>query len=154
MENSFCCHLSCSEVIAINICTISFCCHLSCSEVIAINICTISFCCHLSCSEVIAIDICTWQDNYAVVACAKICCNMVPYNALIPKPIVNRIWIMIENLLVKWAPDPISEKAQTVLLVSLWIIKQCLSTEFHNTECRYIQGISTWSYRWVSARKT
>ena len=41
----------------------------------------ISFCSYQRCSEVIAMKFCTCHDNTAVMACAKCCSDIVPYNA-------------------------------------------------------------------------
>ena len=48
----------------------------------------------------------TWHDSWAVVACAKFCCDMITTNWKRAKWNIHRIWIVMEKLLVKWAPDP------------------------------------------------
>ena len=58
--------------------------------------------CSLSCcNEVIAVKFCTWQDSCAVVACAKFCSDLIPYNKVTPKPIFHLIWITIEKSFIK-----------------------------------------------------
>ena len=46
-----------------------------------------------SCSEVIAIRFCTWHDSCAVVACEKLCNDMIPINGFILESIFHRIWM-------------------------------------------------------------
>ena len=48
---------------------------------------------HPSCSEVIAMKFCTWQDSYAVVACAKSYSHMTTYNGVTQKQIFHRFRI-------------------------------------------------------------
>ena len=57
----------------------------------------ILFCCHPGYIELIAINFCTWHNSCAVVACVKLCSDMMPYNGVILKPIFHRIWIGLEN---------------------------------------------------------
>ena len=57
----------------------------------------ISFCSHPSCGEAIAIKCCTWHDSCAVVACAKLYSNTIPYNGVTLKPNCRRIWISVEK---------------------------------------------------------
>ena len=57
------------------------------------NMMEIWFCSHRSCSQVMARNFCTWHDSYAVVACAKFCSDMIPYNGVTLKPIFHWIWI-------------------------------------------------------------
>ena len=59
------------------------------------NFMEISFCSHPSCSEMIAMEFCTWQDSCAVMACAKFCSDVIPYNRVTLKQIFYRIWITI-----------------------------------------------------------
>ena len=59
---------------------------------------------HPSCSEVIAMKFCTCHDSTAVVACADMCKDMVPYNGVTLKLIFRRILIMMEKN-VKGAQD-------------------------------------------------
>ena len=65
----------------------------------------ISFCSHPSTNKVIATKFGTWHDSWAVVACAKFCCDMINCNWIRAKWIFHRIWIVMEKLLVKWVPD-------------------------------------------------
>ena len=65
----------------------------------------ISFCSHPNTNKVIATIFGTWHDSWAVVACAKFCCDMVISNWIRAKWNFHRIWIVMEKSLVKWAPD-------------------------------------------------
>ena len=64
----------------------------------------ISFCSHPNTNKVIATIFGTWHDSWAVVACAKFCCDMVISNWIRAKWNVHRIWIVMEKSLMKWAP--------------------------------------------------
>ena len=64
----------------------------------------ISFCSHPSTNKVIATKFGTWYDSWAVVACAKFCCDMINCNWIRAKWIFHRIWIVMEKSLVKWVP--------------------------------------------------
>ena len=64
----------------------------------------ISFCSHPSTNIVIATKFCTWHDSWAVVTCAKFCCDMINCNWIRAKWIFHRIWIVMEKVLVKWVP--------------------------------------------------
>ena len=61
------------------------------------NSMAISFSSHPSCSAVIAMKFCTCHDSCVVVACAKCCCSMIPYNGVTLKPIFHLIWITMEK---------------------------------------------------------
>ena len=63
----------------------------------------ISFCSHPNTDKVIATIFGTWHDSWAVVACAKFCCEMVISNWIRAKWNFHRIWIVMEKSLVKWA---------------------------------------------------
>ena len=65
----------------------------------------ISFCSHPNTNKVIATIFGTWHDSWAVVACAKFCCDMVISNWKRAKWNFHRIWIVMEKSLVKWVPD-------------------------------------------------
>ena len=64
----------------------------------------ISFCSHPNTNKVIATIFGTWHDSWAVVACAKFCCDMVISNWIRAKWNFHRIWIVMEKSLVKWVP--------------------------------------------------
>ena len=64
----------------------------------------ISFCSHPNTNKVITTIFGTWHDSWAVVACAKFCCDMVISNWIRAKWNFHRIWIVMEKSLVKWAP--------------------------------------------------
>ena len=57
----------------------------------------ISFGSQPSSKEVIATKFCTWHDSYAVVACAKCCCDMITTNWITAKWILHWIWIVIKK---------------------------------------------------------
>ena len=64
----------------------------------------ISFCYHPNNNIVIATIFGTWHDSWAVVACAKFCCDVIISNWIRVKWNFHHIWIVMEKLLVKWAP--------------------------------------------------
>ena len=68
------------------------------------NVMEISFCSHPNTNKVIATIFGTWHDSWAVVACAKFCCDMVTSNWIRAKWNFHRIWIVMDKSLVKWAP--------------------------------------------------
>ena len=63
-----------------------------------------SFCSHPNCNEMIATKICTWHSSCVAMACAKFCCDIIAGNWITAKWNFHRIWIMMENSLVKWVP--------------------------------------------------
>ena len=64
-----------------------------------------SFHSHLNSNTVIATKFCTWHDSCAVVACAKICCDLMASNGVMTRRSFHRIWIAGKKSLVKRAPD-------------------------------------------------
>ena len=64
----------------------------------------ISFCSHPNTNEVIATRFGTWHDSWAVVACAKFCCDLIISNWIRSKWNFRWIWIVMEKSLVKWVP--------------------------------------------------
>ena len=64
----------------------------------------ISFHSHLDSKIVIATKFCTWHDSCAVVACAKICCDLMASNGIMTSRSFRRIWIAGKKPLVKRAP--------------------------------------------------
>ena len=64
----------------------------------------ISFHSHLDSNTVIATKFCTWHDSCAVVACAKICCDLMASNGVVARRNFDRIWIAGKKPLVKRAP--------------------------------------------------
>ena len=69
----------------------------------------ISFHSHLDSNTVIATKFCTWHDSCAVVACAKICCDLMASNGITARRIFHRIWIAGKKSLVKRAPGVTTE---------------------------------------------
>ena len=68
-----------------------------------------SFHSHLDSNTVIATKFCTWHDSCAVVACAKICCDLMASNGVMARQSFHRIWIVGKKPLVKIiAPAPMS----------------------------------------------
>ena len=66
----------------------------------------ISFCSHPNTNKVIVTIFGTWHDSWAVVACAKFCCDVIISNWIRAKWIFHHIWIVMEKSLVKWVPEP------------------------------------------------
>ena len=66
------------------------------------NLIQISFYCHLDSNKLIATKFCTWHDSRAVMACAKFCSEMIPYNRVTLNPIFHRICIVKQKSYVKW----------------------------------------------------
>ena len=64
----------------------------------------ISFHSHLDSNTMIATKFCTWHDSCAVVACAKICCDLMASNGVTARRTFHRIWIAGIKMLVKQAP--------------------------------------------------
>ena len=64
----------------------------------------ISFCSHPNTNKVIATKFGTWHDSWAVVACAKFCCDMITSYWIRAKWNFHQIWIVMEKLLAKWVP--------------------------------------------------
>ena len=64
---------------------------------------------HLDSNTVIAAKFCTWHDSCAVVACAKICCDLMATNEITARQSFHRIWIAGKKSLVKRAPGPDNE---------------------------------------------
>ena len=49
-------------------------------------------------------EFCTWHDSCAVMACAKLCSVMIPYNGVTLIPLFHQILNMMERLFLKWPP--------------------------------------------------
>ena len=67
----------------------------------------ISFHTHLNSNTVITTKFCTWHDSCAVVACAKICCDLMASNRITARRSLHRICIAGKKSLVKRAPGQI-----------------------------------------------
>ena len=65
----------------------------------------ISFHSHLNSDAVIATTFCTWHDSCAVMACAKICCDVMASNGVVARRSFHQIWIAGKKTLVKRAPS-------------------------------------------------
>ena len=65
----------------------------------------ITFRSHLDSNKVIATKFCTWHDSCAVVACAKVCCDLMASNGITARRSFHRIWITGKKPLVKRALD-------------------------------------------------
>ena len=78
----------------------------------------ISFCSHPNTNKVIATIFGTWHDSWAVVACAKFCCDVIISNWIRAKWNFHHIWIVMEKSLVKWVPDTCLKKHKYILYVS------------------------------------
>ena len=61
---------------------------------------------HLYSNAVIAAKFCAWHDSCAVVACAKMCCDLMASNRVMARRSFHRIWIAGKKPLVKRAPGP------------------------------------------------
>ena len=59
---------------------------------------------HLESNRVIATTFCTWHDSCAVVACAKICRDLMARNGITGRRSFHRIWIVGKKTLVERAP--------------------------------------------------
>ena len=68
----------------------------------------ISFCSRPNTNKVIATIFGTWHDSWAVVACAKFCCDVIISNWIRAKWNFHHIWIVMEKSLVKWVPEPLA----------------------------------------------
>ena len=66
----------------------------------------ISFHSHLNSYTWIAKKFCTWHDSCTVVACAKICCDLIVSNGITVRQSFHLIWIVGKKSLVKRAPVP------------------------------------------------
>ena len=66
-----------------------------------------SFCSHPNTNKVVATIFGTWHDSWAVVACAKCCCDMIISSWIRAKWNFHHIWIVMEKSLVKWVPAPL-----------------------------------------------
>ena len=53
----------------------------------------ISFHSRLDSNTVITTKFCTWHDSYAVVTCAKMCCDLMARNGVMARRNFHRIWI-------------------------------------------------------------
>ena len=64
----------------------------------------ISFHSHLDSNSVIATKFCTWHDSCAVVAFAKMCCDLMASNGITARRRFHRIWFAGKKSLVTRAP--------------------------------------------------
>ena len=68
----------------------------------------ISFRSHLDSNTVIATKFCTCHDSYAVVSCARICCDLMASNGITERRNFHCIWIVGKKSVVKGAPVPVN----------------------------------------------
>ena len=61
---------------------------------------------HLAFNKAIATKFCTWHDSCAVVACAKVCCDLMANNRIEARRSFSRNWIAGNKPLVKRAAAP------------------------------------------------
>ena len=94
----------------------------------------ISICSHPNNNIVIATIFGTWHDSWAVVACAKFCCDMITSNWITAKWNFHRIWIVMEKSLVKWVPNPHVSHFVVFCCVLLWFGTHILQDYFISTE--------------------
>ena len=59
---------------------------------------------HPSYTKVVATKFCTWHNSCTVVACAKFCSVIIPYNEVTLTPIFHLIWITLQKLPRKMVP--------------------------------------------------
>ena len=59
---------------------------------------------HLYCNALTASKFCTWHNSCAIVACAKICCDLMARNGITTRLISHLIWIAAKKSLVKRSP--------------------------------------------------
>ena len=105
----------------------------------------ISFCSHLNTNKVIATIFGTWHNSWAVVACAKFCCDMITSYWTRAKCNFHRIWIVMEKSLVKWVP-------RSSLLISFKVALLALG---HLCDCPYASEATLGLYLmvgWTSYR--
>ena len=96
----------------------------------------ISFHSHLDSNTVIATKFCTWHDICAVVACAKICCDVMASNGVMARRSFHRVWIAGKKPLVKRAPAPCwwsCHYASPMLVVIIIITPAPCWWSYHNT---------------------
>ena len=88
----------------------------------------------------------TWHDSWAVVACAKFCCDVIISNWIRAKWNFHHIWIVMKKSLVKWVPVSLHCITKAVLwslLAAMVLTPSELMT--HTTESM----VAIWS-RWLS----
>ena len=68
------------------------------------NLMEILFHSPLASNTMMATTFCMWHNNCAVVACAKICCNLMANYGIAARRNFHQIWIADKKSLVKWAP--------------------------------------------------
>ena len=83
----------------------------------------ISFHFHLDSNTVIATKLCTWHDSCAVVACAKICCDLMASSRVMARRCFHRIWFAGKKPLVKRDPGPDGIAAKWNL-PRIWIVME------------------------------
>ena len=85
---------------------------------------------HLYSNAVIAAKFCTWHDSCAVVACAKICCDLMASNRVMARRNFHRIWIAGKKPLLKRAPGV--------------RYHHCVPSSWHNGRDHSEYGLSLW----------
>ena len=53
---------------------------------------------HINSNKMIAINFYTWYDNWAVMVCAKVCCNLKTINWITARWIIHQIWIVRKKI--------------------------------------------------------
>ena len=87
---------------------------------------------HFESNRVIATKFCTWHDSCAVVACAKICRDLMASSGITARRSFHRIWIAGKKTLVKRAPGPISLRI-FILIQILWTFCYSIPAEVFAT---------------------
>ena len=87
----------------------------------------ISFCSHPKFDEWIATKFCTCHDNRAVMACAKICCNLITRSRTTPNLIFHKIWIVGRNCW--WNGPQLVYPMQDYIIMwdTVWLICKIIS---------------------------
>ena len=83
----------------------------------------ISFCSHPNTNKVIATIFGTWHDSWAVVACAKCCCDMIISSWIRAKWNFHHIWIVMEKSLVKWVPASVWLRTSSSSCICLTFVR-------------------------------
>ena len=106
----------------------------------------ISFHSHLDPNTVIATKFCTWHDSCAVVACAKICCDLIASSGITARRSFHQIWIAGKKSLVKRAPVPVARYTPPSFQITCAAIVSIPYSESSQLRIFYVFHLTSYKY--------
>ena len=103
---------------------------------------------HPSCREVIAIKSCTWHADCALLAIAKFCSDVMPYNGVTLRLIFHRTWIAMEKKNAHETGPSIPDGTRSTVIQMLLSFDRYVS-QTDIARCRFVIVGSLWNLKWI-----